>query len=373
MVQTIQPQALALVILFPAMSTLMVGLRTWSRYLMKQFYWDDALVLLAWALAVAYAGVCYKWIKVEHFGYHVWDLPKPSVHTEILAQQLNMAQQLLYNPVLCIVKASVIIFLLRLGDLRRRVRWPLLALFWFNLGHMISVFFAALTQCLPIHMYWDHYKTDRVVNGQVVNPHYHCFEEEDFSLTTAGLAIFTDVLILCIPIVMMWNLRMPLGSKFAVGIVLSLGWTVTAVSIVRFKIFYDYWQGDNPDPTYSLGTTISGIETNVAIITSCGPAMKALITHFWPKFFGGSHDVHSGDVYYSSGGYEMNSRTAWKSATRSTHSHIDPSGSTAEIGERGGVANSQEVITSYDSHKAIKSGLGNDSLVVENMPSSAKG
>jgi hypothetical protein len=39
MVQTIQPQALALVILFPAMSTLMVGLRTWSRYLMKQFYW----------------------------------------------------------------------------------------------------------------------------------------------------------------------------------------------------------------------------------------------------------------------------------------------------------------------------------------------
>jgi len=329
--------------------------------------------LLAWALAVAYAGVCYKWIRVEHFGYHVWDIPKPSLHTEILAQQLNMAQQLLYNPVLCIVKASVIIFLLRLGDLRRRVRWPLLALFWFNLGHMISVFFAALTQCLPIHMYWEHYKTDRVVNGQIVNPNYHCFQEEDFSLTTAGLAIFTDVLILCIPIVMMWNLRMPLRSKFAVGIVLSLGWTVTAVSIIRFKIFYDYWQGTNPDPTYSLGTTISGIETNVAIITSCGPAMKALITHFWPKFFGSPYGARTGeDVYYTPRGYELNSSPAVKSATHSTYAHRDPLEPTAEIRESQGDADSQGAIITYSSLGAMKSGLGDEAMVLENTFSTAK-
>jgi hypothetical protein len=69
-------------------------------------------------LAVAYARVCYKWIRVNWFGYHVWDIPKFSVEQEVFAAQLNMAQDLLYNPILCIVKASVILFLLHLGDHR---------------------------------------------------------------------------------------------------------------------------------------------------------------------------------------------------------------------------------------------------------------
>lgn len=223
------------------------------------------------------------------------------------AEKLDMAQQLLYNPILCIVKASVLLFLMRLDDKRPTIVWSLRVFWWFNLGHMVAVFFAALTQCLPIHMYWDHYYTDRVVDGVTVNDNYTCFDMMSFSLTTAGLAVLTDILILSIPIAMMWNLRMPLRQKLAVGLVLSLGWVVVVIGAIRIKIFYDYWAGTSDDPTYGLSQAVSGIESNVAIITACGPSLKALITRFAPRFFGSSRHTSrpTGNVYDSSQGYEM--------------------------------------------------------------------
>ena len=39
MVDTMQPQALALIVLFPVLSTIVVGLRVWIRVTMKQFHW----------------------------------------------------------------------------------------------------------------------------------------------------------------------------------------------------------------------------------------------------------------------------------------------------------------------------------------------
>ena len=329
---------------------------------------DDGVILVAWALAVAYAGVAYKWILVNGFGYHVWDLRPLTLEQNVLSLKLNMAQQLLYNPILCLVKASIIIFLFRLEDRRKLIRWSLFVLFGFNLGHMCGVFFGALTQCLPIHMYWDHFYTDvTLANGTIVNPNYHCFDEETFSLVTAGFAILTDVLILCVPvsgvarefidkdladriasqIAMIWNLRLNLRKKIGVAVILSLGWIVTAVSILRFKIFYDYWQGTSKDPTYGLSQAISGIEVNVAIFTACGPAMKAFVTHFAPKFFGTSIGTRaSGDGYYRTGGYNLSDRMPTDKSQRTQHGVVEVAG------ER----DSQEEIMMNDSLGAGKSG-----------------
>lgn len=90
--------------------------------------------MAAWALAVAYAGVVYYWIQVNFFGYHVWEVPNHVLaeDNQILSSKLNMAQQLLYNPILGIVKASIILFLLRMGDRRLIIRYGLIAFFIFK-------------------------------------------------------------------------------------------------------------------------------------------------------------------------------------------------------------------------------------------------
>jgi hypothetical protein len=151
---TMQPQALALVVLFPVLSTIFVALRVWIRVTMQQFHWgaysislifqshlltyatptDDGLCVVACVLAVAYAGVVYHWIQYQWFGFHVWDIPDyvRAVDNQVFASKLNMAQQMLYNPILGIVKASIILFLLRLGDRRWFIRYGLIAFFIFK-------------------------------------------------------------------------------------------------------------------------------------------------------------------------------------------------------------------------------------------------
>jgi hypothetical protein len=141
---------------------------------------------------------------------------------------------------------------------------------------------------------------------------YYRINVKVFSLTTAGLAILTDVLILLIPIAMLWDLRLNIRKKIAVGVALSLGWIVTIIGIVRFKIFYDYWFQLSEDDTYGLDQTVSGIEINVAIITCCGPTFKAMMAIVAPKVFGSSGvgASRSGTPYFSSRGYAMQNRAS---------------------------------------------------------------
>ncbi|KAM0718965.1 hypothetical protein Q7P37_006037 [Cladosporium fusiforme] len=301
MVDTVQPNLLAVVVVFPVLSTIFVALRVGFRSYSRHFKSDDALCVAAWALAVANAGTVYKFIQVQHIGYHYWDFPTPTPEDHVLGSKYGFAQQLLYNPILGLVKASILVFLLRLGDQRKLIKYSLHALFYINLGHLIGTFVGALTQCLPVHMYWGR----RDMNNKT---EFSCFDEETFSIATAVIAIITDVLILLIPIFMVWPLRMNRRKKVAVGCVLSLGWIVVIVACVRLKLFFDLWAGAGRDYTYTTGTgvVISIVEVNVAIILSCGPALNALLTRLAPRILGSKNSKPGGYVYTND--YNMPSR-----------------------------------------------------------------
>lgn len=220
------------------------------------------------------------------------------------SNKLGMVQQLLYNPILGLVKASIMVFLFRLGDQRKFIRYSLIGLFIFNLGHMIATFFGALTQCLPIHMYWDRWDPE-------ATKEFSCMNEEAFSMSTAGIALLTDVLILLIPILMVWPLRLNRRKKIAVGSVLSLGWIVVIVACIRLKCFYDLWNGTDPDYTYanSLGVVISTVENHIALILSCGPALNAILTRVAPRILGSKNRTGPTADYTYGNGYNMPSRT----------------------------------------------------------------
>lgn len=205
-------------------------------------------------------------------------------------------------------------------------------------------------------MYWDHYKTDRVVDGNVVNDNYSCFDQASFSLSTAGISVFTDVSILMVPIAMMWNLRMPLRRKIAVVFVLSLGWVVAIVGIIRIKYFVDFWYGNFPDPSWSLWNTLSGVENGVAIMVACAPAIKALITLFSPKFFGTSKDRPTESPYYASSGYQLESRPRLDRSVHASHAvHLSKSDSTEAIVRSESLGESSKHADSPDKEGAIQS------------------
>jgi hypothetical protein len=154
MVQTLQPAALAIIVLFPALSFIAVVLRIYSRVLSRQFHlgmWhddelyisadtraDDALILLAMSLAIGESCMLWLFIKQSWQGYHYYDIPTLSTAQLVQASKYDISNQLLYNPILALVKASVIIFLWRLEDRRKVIQWSLKILFVSDIKRQIA-------------------------------------------------------------------------------------------------------------------------------------------------------------------------------------------------------------------------------------------
>jgi hypothetical protein len=225
---------------------------------------DDYTIVVAWALAVGQATVSYIVSVKTWQGYHVYDIPDFSVDERVVAAKYDIANQLLYNPILALVKASIVFFLWRLEDRRKVIRWSLVSFFVLNLALAISTFVADLCQCTPVSYHWNKYRTDTYeVSGNVLVQTGTCINVINFFLITAGLSVLTDILIMIIPAAMVWGLKMNRSKKIAVWAVMSLGWVVVIVGVVRIALFITQSRPGNLDPTYSLGFTISGVEVNM--------------------------------------------------------------------------------------------------------------
>ncbi|KAK5112177.1 hypothetical protein LTR85_011610 [Meristemomyces frigidus] len=348
MVQTLQHTALVLIVVFPVLSTVAVALRVWARCAMRQFYWDDGLILLAWLLAVGEALAVYEFTLQSWAGHHYYDIPDLSNRQKVLAGRYNIANQLLYNPILSIVKTSIIVFLWRLDDKRKSVRLALRSFLVLNICLMVAIFFADLLQCTPVRYAWASAEMDTYVGKKVVKKGGTCIDQVNFFLISAGLSVMTDILILLIPPAMLITLNMPTRKKIAVWAVLSAGWVVTIVGVIRIVLYYYRFQPDNIDRSYSVSYTVSGIEANVAIIAACGPAIKALCTQYGIRFL--SSRSATGPAAYVYGSPEASARRpglqGYSRQRDPKGSHADPQYDLQDLGtvRRDGDGDSQEAI-----------------------------
>lgn len=120
--------------------------------------------------------------------------------------------QLFYNPVLALVKASVLVFLLRLGSHNRGIRLCIHALNAFNACQAVGIFLVALLQCLPISANWNFAEKATATCVDV-----------SFHISISSLTIVTDILVLALPFWIFLGLKMPRGAKVAVMGVFVLG------------------------------------------------------------------------------------------------------------------------------------------------------
>lgn len=180
------------------------------------------------------------------------------------AAKYDIANQLLYNPILALVKTSIVFFLWRLEDRRKIIRWSLVSFFFLNLSLAIATFVADLCQCTPVSYYWNRFVDNTYDSeGNVIEKAGTCIHQVNFFLITAGLSVLTDILIMIIPAAMVWKLKMNRSKKIAVWTVTSLGWVVAIVGAVRIALYYYRFRPDNTDRSYSLSYTISSAEVNM--------------------------------------------------------------------------------------------------------------
>jgi hypothetical protein len=113
---------------------------------------------------------------------------------------------------LSLVKISVLIFLLRLDSRSRVLRHLNRSTIWFTLTLMIATLITDLFQCHPVPFVYD-----KTIPGGT------CINQGAFYVATAVLTIFTDLLVMSIPVIITYSLQMALRKKIAVSCILSLG------------------------------------------------------------------------------------------------------------------------------------------------------
>ncbi|KAL2258980.1 hypothetical protein VTK26DRAFT_7498 [Humicola hyalothermophila] len=194
---------------FPALALVVVSIRVAGRVVASQFALDDWLVCVAMLLSIGETAISFFFIKTNFVGIPLDRVP-PHDPTEGLIWLY--AVQILYNPILALVRASVLIFLTRLFGQKHRVRQFLLWLNAANIAQMVGTFFAVILQCLPIPFNWD----PTISGGRCVN-------RPVLYTTTAVFNIVFDLVILGLPLWIFASLNIPRRAKIALSFVFLLG------------------------------------------------------------------------------------------------------------------------------------------------------
>jgi hypothetical protein len=159
---------------------------------------------------------------LAHYGYHLSDVLHLPPHPLELAKW-DLVSGLCYNPILGFIKASMILLYLRLGGTKKGVRMACYGLLSLTLSLLVALDLADAFECSPVSYVWNSRAMDLAAQKaqnateEVFFPGYgyvtgfkhgvyvtggHCFDTAMFIMVAAGLAILTDLMILCIPVYM---------------------------------------------------------------------------------------------------------------------------------------------------------------------------
>ncbi|KAK4202369.1 hypothetical protein QBC40DRAFT_263419 [Triangularia verruculosa] len=357
----LQSAGLFIIFFFTALAVVAFLLRLFSRHKTGQWGLDDAMAACALLFSLLMIGPFYMYLKLGYFGWRQEDVPPTYDPTP--AFWWFFLAQLFYNPILAFCKASVLIFLLRLGGQKPGVRMVIYLLNGFNGLQAVAVFFVALLQCLPIEANWDF--------ALKADPNTRCIDNS-FHVITSALTLFTDILVVAIPFWIFLGLKMKKAAKVAVLGIFVLGLAVTIIGCVRLNGIIQLFYGEHngKDPFHDVTVTLSVVEANIAIVTACAPALRPLFRMWMPVLFGGTTERYANKYtpnsklpYYADQsntrgangtgmrGDDVNLKTLKSTKMRDGHTECrsaSPSGSEEEIMTYNGIMRTTDVSVQYD-------------------------
>ncbi|KAK8125418.1 uncharacterized protein PG998_001177 [Apiospora kogelbergensis] len=272
----------------------------------------------------------------------------------------NYVVQILYNPILALVKSSLLILLLRLFGQKPGVRRFIIWLNTINLASMVSIFFAVVFQCFPLQKAWK-----PRLEG-------YCVDRRILFVAASAINIVLDLLILGLPLRIFVGLQIPKRTKIALMFLFLLGFLTTLVGISRLVLLVRglYVLLEQPDPTSNISFVIIAIEANLSIITASAPALRPLLRAWFPS---SSSSSSPPSAKVGRGGGTMTTRRRDTVAvSAATDKMVLGAGAAARIGRLRSAASSSRRSDDESLILPVREGVARTDFVTQYHPSSPK-
>ena len=184
------------------------------------------------------------------------------------------AVEIFYYLAVFLVKMSILLMYLNisrgLGSGDRFRKFTLWTIYLITL-HFITTVIVTGAQCIPLSRYW---------NGP--SDGGHCINITAFFYSTNIFTIFTDILILALPIPTLWRLQMPRKKRLGLIAIFGVGVLDTVASGIRLmsvRKFMGVAQGKGLEAAAPINTW-SFVEIYLGIVCACVPGMTLFSRHF---------------------------------------------------------------------------------------------
>ncbi|CAI6269036.1 unnamed protein product [Periconia digitata] len=275
----LQDTCLAVIYFTPALASVFVALRIYTRRKLNlRLGWDDWLIIFPTLLSIALIGPSYKHVKMWHVGIHIVDVPPNEIEPNYDEYySVLMAFNLLNIPILPLVKASIILLLLRAGSVIEWLKKVLYAILILTIGSTFIPWCMYIFICPP--QTGNTWKPRTFGNLKCLDRHR--MGEMMIWVTCANL--LTDLLIFPIPFIIVRRMMSArIRSRLVVLAVFTSSLTVTAIGGAKIYLTYRdrLYTEFKPDWTYPIDYCINHIENNVAIIVANIPILRGLVTRW---------------------------------------------------------------------------------------------
>ncbi|CAI6321634.1 unnamed protein product [Periconia digitata] len=233
---------------------------------------DDYLILLALGCLVGDLA-----IQQHMWNLGLGDMSQVTPENFKSIMQMIVPGSILYVSSLWAIKFALVIFYKRLSAAGSRLSMIYNVALGGLAAMFLVIFFHILFQCYPYDKRWS------------TDPDYQC--DPKAAQINYWITIFfnigSDVVIMALPIAMVSRLQMKIKQKIGVASMFALGLFVIIASIIRA-----YYSHKNET---MLTCTVSMVESAIALIIACLPALRSMIiggtTRGDPSSYGRHYEI----------------------------------------------------------------------------------
>lgn len=275
-----------------AFATVCVALRLYGRHFSIGYGWDDLLIVFAWLFSMslvaemaflATIGDGYDFFpELAHFPALMNNFPT--------FMKVVLSFQLLYMGSLTLVKCSVLVFYMRVFATQTMQRLSM-ATIGFVIAWCVGHMFAMVFICHPVAFWWD-----------ISIPGGYCLDQLPIYVSLIITNILSDIVIMALPMVTIWELKMKTTEKLALTAAFALGIASVAIAIWRLVTVFQLDIAANLTGTVELAVFLCTMETVLALLCINIPLLRPLYRRFIVRQSSSKLD-ESGHGTYGRGGH----------------------------------------------------------------------